>query len=197
VPALTGKYNPQAIEKLGSNAPKIQNGDMEVIGQPLDLLGFNNYTGTYVRAADNAAGYELLPLPKEYPKIQMPWLNYLPESLYWGVRMISEALGKKDLPICITENGCATEDEVTEKGEVFDLTRIMFMRAYLQNAQRATSEGYPLIGYFHWSLMDNFEWPWGYTRRFGLTHVDFKTQKRTPKASFRWFQQTIKDNRVL
>lgn len=197
VPALTGKYNPQAIEKLGANAPKVQDGDMEIIGQPLDLLGFKNYTGTYVRAADNAAGYELLPLPKEYPKIQMPWLNYLPESLYWGVRMISEALGKKNLPICITENGCATEDELTEKGEVFDLTRILFMRAYLQNAQRATSEGYPLVGYFHWSLMDNFEWPWGYTRRFGLTRVDFNTQKRTPKASFRWFQQTIKDNRVL
>ena len=197
VPALTGKYNPQAIEKLGADAPNVQNGDMEIIAQPLDLLGFNNYTGTYVRAADNAAGYELLPLPKEYPKIQMPWLNYLPESLYWGVRMISEALGKKDLPICITENGCATEDEVTEKGEVIDLTRVLFLRAYLQNAQRATAEGYPLIGYFHWSLMDNFEWPWGYTRRFGLTHVDFKTQKRTPKQSFRWLQQAIKDNRVI
>ena len=196
VPALTGQYNPRAIEKLGANAPKVQAGDMEIIGQPLDLLGFNNYTGSYVRAADNADGYEVLPLPKEYPKIQMPWLNYLPESLYWGVRMISEALGKKDLPICITENGCATEDEVTEKGEVLDLTRILFLRAYLQNAQRATSEGYPLVGYFHWSLMDNFEWPWGYTRRFGLTHVDFKTQKRTPKESFRWYQQTIKDNRI-
>ncbi len=196
LPALTGKYSPRTIERLGADAPIVQDGDMETICQPLDLLGYNNYTGYYVRAAGNADGYEVLPFPKDYPKIHMPWLNYLPESLYWGVRMISEALGKRDLPICITENGCATEDEVTENGEVVDLTRILFLRSYLNNAHRVISEGYPLVGYFHWSLMDNFEWPWGYTRRFGLTHVDFKTQKRTPKESFRWFQQTIRDNRV-
>lgn len=196
VPALTGKYNPQAIETLGADAPRVKDGDMEIIAQPLDLLGYNNYTGHYVRAADNARGYELLPLPKEYPQIHMPWLNFIPESLYWGVRMISEALGKKNLPICITENGCATEDVLTDKGEILDLTRILFLRSYLNNARRATAEGYPLIGYFHWSLMDNFEWSWGYTRRFGLTHVDFKTLKRTPKESFHWLKQTIKDNGV-
>ena len=196
VPALTGKYNPLAIEKLGANAPRVEAGDMETIAQPLDLLGYNIYTGSYVRAADNARGYEILPLPKEYPQMHMPWLNFVPESLYWGVRMITDALGKKDLPIAITENGCATEDEVTSKGEVFDLARIQYMRSYLQNAHRAIAEGYPLKGYFHWSLMDNFEWAWGYTRRFGLTHIDFKTQKRTPKESFRWLQQTIKDNCV-
>jgi beta-glucosidase len=169
---------------------------MKIIGQPLDLLGYNIYTGSYVRAADNARGYEVLPLPKEYPQMHMPWLNLLPESLYWGVRLISEAMGKTKLPICITENGCATEDELTAKGEVLDLARILYLRSYLNNAHRAIAEGYPLIGYFHWSLMDNFEWSWGYTRRFGLTYVDFKTQKRTPKQSFRWYQQTIKDNCV-
>lgn len=195
VPALTGQYNPVAIEALGPNAPKVEAGDMKIIGQPLDMLGYNIYTGSYVRAADNGRGYELLPLPKEYPQMHMPWLNLLPEALYWGVRLTKEAL-KSNLPICITENGCATEDEVTDKGEVFDLARILYMRSYLNNAHRAIAEGYPLIGYFHWSLMDNFEWSWGYTRRFGLTHVDFKTQKRTPKQSFRWYQQTIKDNCV-
>lgn len=196
VPALTGKYNPLAIEKLGADAPHVTAGDMEIIGQPLDQLGYNIYTGSYVRAADNARGYELLPLPKEYPQMHMPWLNFVPESLYWGVRLISEALGKNDLPICITENGCATEDEVTPAGEVLDLGRILYMRSYLNNALRAIAEGYPLQGYFHWSLLDNFEWAWGYTRRFGLTRVDFETQQRTPKESFRWLQQTIKDNCV-
>jgi beta-glucosidase len=107
------------------------------------------YTGSYVRAADNARGYELLPLPREYPQMHMPWLNFVPESLYWGVRMITDALGKKDLPIIITENGCATEDEVTDQGEVLDLARVMFLRSYLRNAHRAVSEGYPLKGYFH------------------------------------------------
>lgn len=196
VPALTGKYNPLAIAKLGADAPRVEAGDMEIIGQPLDLLGYNIYTGSYVRAADNARGYELLPLPKEYPQMHMPWLNFVPESLYWGVRLVSEALGKRDLPICITENGCATEDDVTPAGEVLDLARILYMRSYLNNAQRAIDEGYPLKGYFHWSLLDNFEWSWGFTRRFGLVRVDYQTQQRTPKQSFRWLQQTIKDNCV-
>lgn len=197
VPALTGEYDAQALDALGADAPRIEAGDMETICQPLDFLGFNNYTGSYVRAANNARGYELLPWPAEYPKIQMPWLNFLPESLYWGVRMISEALGKNELPILITENGCATPDEIAETGEVFDLSRVMFLRSYLNNARRAVAEGYPLKGYFHWSLLDNFEWSWGYTRRFGLTHVDFQTQKRTPKQSFYWYQKLIQENRLV
>jgi len=127
----------------------------------------------------------------------MPWLNFVPESLYWGVRMVSEALGKKDLPIVISENGCATDDEVTANGEVLDLSRIMYLRSYLKNAHRAVSEGYPLKGYFHWSFMDNFEWTWGYTRRFGITRVDYATQTRTPKESFRWYQKTIAENRLV
>lgn len=197
VPALTGAYNAQAIETLGANAPKIQDGDMKIIGQPLEVLGYNIYTGSYVRAADNPRGYELLPLPREYPQMHMPWLNFVPESLYWGVRNITEALGKKDLPILITENGCATDDEVTDKGEVFDLSRVMYLRSYLRNAHRAVSEGYPLKGYFHWSLMDNFEWSWGYTRRFGITHIEYQTQQRIPKESFRWYQKVIEANRIL
>jgi beta-glucosidase len=197
VPALTGHYNPVTLTTLGANAPDIQDRDMKTIAQPLDLLGYNVYTGSYVRAADNARGYEILPLPREYPKIYMPWLNFMPESLYWGVRMITDALGKKNLPIVISENGCATDDEVTSTGEVLDLTRVMYQRSYLRNAQRAVAEGYPLKGYFHWSLMDNFEWSWGYTRRFGMTYVDFKTQKRTPKQSFHWYQKAIQENRVV
>lgn len=197
VPALTGHHNSLTLEALGVNAPDIQAGDMKIINQPLDVLGYNIYTGAYVRAADNKRGYELLPLPREYPRIHMPWLRFVPESLYWGVRMISDALGKKDLPILITENGCATEDDVTGGGEVFDLSRVMYQRSYLRNAHRAVAEGYPLKGYFHWSLLDNFEWTWGYTRRFGIARVDFKTQQRIPKQSFRWYQKTIQENRVL
>jgi beta-glucosidase len=197
VPALTGAYNPTTLAALGENAPHIEPDDMKTICQPLDRLGFNNYTGSYVRAADNARGYELLPLPQGYPQIGMPWLNFLPQSLYWGIRLVSEALGKKDLPIVITENGCATDDVVTSGGEIIDLSRIMYMREYLNNAHRAVSEGYPLIGYFPWSLMDNFEWSWGYTRRFGMTHVDYKTLKRIPKESFRWYQKVIQENRVV
>ena len=90
-----------------------------------------------------------------------------------------------------------TDDEVTANGEVLDLSRIMYLRSYLKNAHRAVSEGYPLKGYFHWSFMDNFEWTWGYTRRFGITRVDYATQTRTPKESFRWYQKTIAENRLV
>lgn len=197
VPALTGRYDPVTWAALGADAPDVQPGDLETIHQPLDAFGLNLYTGSYVRAADNARGYEVLPLPAGYPQMHMPWLNFLPESLYWAVRFTSEALGRKDLPIYISENGCAAADTVSSGGEVLDTNRILYLRSYLRNAKRALDEGYPLKGYFLWSLMDNFEWSWGYLRRFGITYVDYATQQRIPKLSFRWYQEVIRQNRVL
>ncbi|MEI7733241.1 MAG: GH1 family beta-glucosidase [Verrucomicrobiota bacterium] len=197
VPILTGSYGKRIMEKLGPEAPDIREGDMKTICQPLDALGFNIYTGSYVRAASNPDGYELLPLPKAYPQMHVPWLNFLPESLYWGVRMLTDALGKAELPIFITENGCPTDDELTKTGEVLDLARVMYTRAYLKNAHRAIQEGYPLKGYFHWSLMDNFEWADGYSRRFGLVYVDYPTQKRIPKLGYHWYKQVVQQNRIV
>jgi beta-glucosidase len=196
-PALTGAYSPALLEQLGANAPDIQEGDLETIHQHLDALGFNIYTGTYVRAADNELGYEFLDLPQGYPRMHMPWLNILPESIYWGIRHISETLGRRDLPIFITENGCAAQDEVNVNGEVIDTDRIMYLRQHLKAAHRAISEGYPLKGYFVWSLMDNFEWAWGYERRFGITYIDYPTQQRIPKASFDWYRECICSDRVV
>lgn len=195
-PVLTGAYSSAMLEKLGKNAPDIQEGDLEIIHQPLDALGLNIYTGNYVRAADNEQGYEFLPLPKSYPRMNMPWLNIIPESIYWSIRHISETLGHPDLPIFMTENGCAGEDEINENGEVIDSDRIMYLRQHFKSAHRAISEGYPLKGYFIWSLMDNFEWSWGYSRRFGLLYTDYETQQRIPKASFDWYKECIRQNRV-
>jgi len=197
VAALTGKHNPLAWKKLGADAPDVQPGDMETIGQPLDALGINLYTGAYVRAAANAQGYEVLPMRESYPKADMPWLNIVPESIYWAVRLIGDAVGKRDLPVYISENGCASEDTLSPSGEVFDTERIMYLRAYLRQLQRAAAEGYPVKGYFQWSLMDNFEWSCGYSKRFGITYVDYKTQRRIPKLSYRWYQQVIRENRVV
>jgi beta-glucosidase len=196
VPAVTGRYDPVAWAALGADAPDVEPGDMKTIGQPLDALGFNVYTGSFVRAAGNARGYEVLPMQASYPKMNMPWLNILPDAPYWGVRMVRESLGMRDLPVYISENGCNTEDQVTPGGEVFDVDRVMYLRAYLRQLQRATAEGYPLIGYFQWSLMDNFEWACGYSKRFGMTYVDYKTQRRIPKLSFHWYQQVIRENRL-
>ena len=197
VPALTGKYGQEVLESLGKEAPEIREGDMEIIGQPLDVLGINLYTGHYVRAAENSRGYEILRMPESYPKMHMPWLNLVPESMYWAVRLVGEAIGKKDLPLVISENGCATEDRMSGSGEVFDLERVLYLRSYLRQASRAVAEGYPLKGYFQWSLLDNFEWSCGYEKRFGLVHVDFQTQKRTPKQSYHWYQQVIREGRVM
>ena len=197
LPALTGAYSPAFLKQLGGNAPDIQEGDLAIIHQPLDALGFNVYTGTYVRAADTSLGYEVLDFPKGYPRLHMPWLLFVPDCIYWGIRHVSETLGHPDLPIFISENGCAAQDEVNAKGEVVDSDRILYLRHHLRSAQRAISEGYPLRGYFVWSLMDNFEWSWGRDRRFGLIYTDYPTQKRIPKASFHWYAECIRQQRVV
>jgi beta-glucosidase len=197
VPALTGQYSAALLSQLGACAPAIAEGDLETMCQPLDWFGFNTYSGTYVRAADNVLGFEVLPFPKGYPQLQMPWLQLVPDCVYWGIRHISETLNRPDLPIRITENGCATDDELNENGEIIDSARILYLRECLRSAHRALQEGYPLRGYFLWTLMDNFEWAYGYQRRFGLLYTDYKTQQRIPKASFAWYQACIRQNRVV
>lgn len=195
-PVLTGAYSPLLLEQLGADAPEIQAGDLETIHQPLDGLGLNIYTGNYVRAAENARGYEVLSFSETYPRLNMPWLWIVPEALYWSARHV-RTLGHPDLPLLISENGCAAADTVTAQGEVIDLDRMLYLRQYLQAVHRAVSEGYPLQGYFLWSFMDNFEWAWGYDRRFGITYVDYPTQARIPKASFHWYAECIRQNRVV
>ena len=111
----------------------------------------------------------------------MPWLNIGPSILYWGPRLLSDIWGVKS--IYITENGCANPDVPNARGEILDTARVMYLREHLIHAHRAVAEGYPLKGYFLWSLMDNFEWAVGYTRRFGICHVNYETLERTPKLS--------------
>jgi len=99
--------------------------------------------------------------------------------------------------IFITENGCATADVVAEDGKVYDTDRVMFLRSYLTELQRATADGVPVKGYFQWSTMDNLEWTQGFSNRYGLVHVDFATQKRTPKLSAEWFREAARHNAVV
>jgi beta-glucosidase len=99
--------------------------------------------------------------------------------------------------IFITENGCAGEEVITDDGNIYDTDRIMFVRAHLTQLQRATADGVPVKGYFYWSAMDNLEWTAGFGNRFGLVYVDFKTQKRMPKASARLFRKMAGYNKVM
>jgi beta-glucosidase len=197
VPALTGQYSPELLERLGKDAPTIEPGDLKLIHQPLDHLGLNIYTGVYVRAVATPPGYEVLPFSEAYPRLHMPWLHLLPDSLYWAIRHIRESLGQAELPLVVSENGCAAADHLTPQGEILDCDRILYLRAYLRAVHRAVAEGYPVEGYFLWSLLDNFEWSWGCDRRFGITWVDYETQTRIPKASYHWYAECIRQNRVV
>jgi len=197
VPVLTGAYSPQFLTDLGADAPTIEADDLATIHQPLDWFGLNVYSGSYVRAADNDKGFELVPFPKGYPRLHMPWLWVVPESLYWGVCHVNDTLGQVALPIVVTENGCAVKDRLNKANEIADADRIFYLRHHLHAAHRAVSEGYPLQGYFVWSLLDNFEWAWGYSRRFGITYIDYPSQQRIPKASFHWYSECIRQNRVV
>lgn len=191
---LEGKYPQSYLEKEGANAPKVEPGDMKAIGSSLDFVGLNIYTPFYVRADGSAQGYAIEPYPTSFPHMASPWILLGPECIYWGVRNVSDLWKPKAL--YITENGCSSDDVLTSAGRVEDTDRVMYLRNHLTHLHRAAEEGYPIKGYFLWSLMDNFEWADGYSKRFGIHYVDFKTQKRTPKLSAEWYKNVIAQNAV-
>ena len=192
---LSGKYTDLYLKKLGPNAPQFTPEDMSLIGSPLDFVGTNIYQPTYVRADDSEAGYTVVPNPSSYPAMFSPWLTVGPQALYWGPKLTYELWKPKAL--YITENGCSSADVVAPDGHIYDTDRVMYFRNYLTQLQRAVAEGVPVKGYFLWSLLDNYEWADGYEKRFGITYVDFKTQKRTPKLSSMLYKQIIANNRVM
>jgi beta-glucosidase len=191
---LEGKYPIEYLAREGANAPKIESGDMDIIGSPLDFVGLNVYQPEYARADGSKAGYAVERRPGSFPRMASPWLFVGPEAMYWAVRSVTELWNPQ--VIYITENGCSSEDHRDAAGRVEDTDRVMFLRNYLTQLQRAVSENYPVKGYFLWSLMDNFEWADGYGKRFGIYFVDFKTQKRTPKRSALWYREVIARNAV-
>ena len=192
---LEGKYPDSYLEREGANAPRIGPGDMEAIGSPLDFVGLNVYEPTYVRADASPQGYVIEARPASFPHMASPWIYFGPECIYWAVRNICDLW--HPAAIYITENGCSSTDEVTSGGRVEDTDRLMFLRNNLTHLHRATAEGYPVKGYFLWSLLDNFEWDDGYSKRFGIHYVDFTNLKRTPKLSAEWYREVIARNAVV
>ncbi len=190
-----GKYTDAYLAAAKNDAPKFTAEDLKIISSRLDFVGINIYTGRYIRAADTPLGFASVPHPVTFPHMASPWLFVSPEALYWGPRQLNKVWGIKE--IYITENGCSSADVPADDGKVYDTDRVMYLRNYLTQMQRATREGIPVKGYFLWSLMDNFEWADGYTNRFGLHYVDFTTQKRTPKLSADYYKQVIARNMVV
>jgi beta-glucosidase len=191
---MEGKYTDEYLEREGGNAPKAEPGDMKAIGSPVDFLGVNIYVPLYARADDSAKGYVVEPMPSSYPRMYSSWLALGPECIYWGVRNPCDLWKLK--AIYITENGTSSDDVLTADGRVDDVDRIMYLRNHLTQLHRAVKEDYPVKGYFLWSLLDNFEWADGFSKRFGIHYVDFKTLKRTPKLSASWYKDVIAKNAV-
>jgi beta-glucosidase len=189
-----GKYTDAYLKQAGADAPQFTDADLKIISSPLDFVGINIYTPTWIRADDSPSGFSPVPNPASYPHMASSWLTIGPEALYWGPRNVAKLWKAKE--IYITENGCSSSDVPAADGKVYDTDRIMYLRNYLSQLQRATTDGVPVKGYFLWSLMDNFEWADGYTNRFGLHYVDYATQTRTPKLSASFYHETIRRNGV-
>jgi beta-glucosidase len=189
---MEGKYTDAYLAHHGADAPKFTAADMKAIGSPLDFVGLNLYTPSYVRADDSPAGFAVVRPPASYPHMMSPWLHVGPEALYWSPKLAAQIWNLKE--IYITENGASSTDVLTPDGHVYDTDRVMYLRNYLTQLHRAVSEGVPVRGYFCWSLMDNYEWADGYAYRFGIHYVDFKTQKRTPKLSAHFYKEVIARN---
>jgi beta-glucosidase len=185
-PVLTGSY-PDAIDKLPTDAkPLIIDGDMEIISQPLDFLGLNYYTRSII-FADAESGYTET-IPEGVPTTEMGWEIY-PQGLTDLLVSLKQRYANLP-PIYITENGAATKDEIVN-GEILDIERINYFQSHLNATHNAMIKGVDIRGYFAWSLMDNFEWALGYEKRFGITYVNYETQKRTLKSSGHAFANLV------
>ena len=136
------------------------------------------------------ADSERVPHTTATPLSAFKW-PIIPESLRWGPRFLHE---RYKLPVIVTENGISLADAVSLDDQVHDPQRIDFLRRYLSALRHAIADGADVRGYFHWSIMDNFEWAEGYKQRFGLVHVDYETQRRTPKDSANWYRDFVAAN---
>ncbi len=189
-PVVLGHYPADGLIAFEADLPRIEAADMQLIAQQTDFSAYNCYSGWPVRA-DAQGNPEKVPGAWGIgdPRGSLSWLAVAPDAAYWAARFQTERYG---LPLVFTENGYCQTDFVQLDGRVSDPQRIDFMARYLRAIRRAVDEGVPVNGYFYWSIMDNFEWTEGYKDRFGLVHVDFQTQQRTPKDSFHWYRELIR-----
>jgi len=194
-PIFKGKYPQKVLDWFSDKVtlPEVSDEDLKIISTPIDFLGVNYYSRMEIKA-----GSDQWPILFEYAgtddedlKTDMGWEIY-PDGLYEILtRLNREYNGVK---LYITENGAAFTDVVTEDGQINDVKRLDYLKNHFIKAHAVIESGVNLAGYYVWSFMDNFEWGEGYGRRFGLTYVDYKTQKRTLKKSGHWYKEVIKNN---
>ncbi len=190
-PVLLGRYPEELGEIFGPAWPKHPESDLALIRQPIDFLGINYYTRNVTRHDDAALPVRASGVRQpRHPYTETGW-EVFPPALTAVLLWVKERYG--DLPLYLTENGAAFYDSPTPvDGRVDDPLRVHYYREHLRAAHAALRQGVDLRGYFAWSLLDNFEWSLGYSKRFGLVHVDYQTQRRTPKASAHFYSEVIR-----
>ena len=193
-PVLLGDYSPivRSVFAEFGFAELILEGDLELISGAIDFVGINHYQRVITWAEDGAGFLNLREHPAEPAVTSFGW-SVIPESLHDV--LIRVARDFTSLPIYVTESGASFDDYVDPNGEVIDSERVSYFSNYLAAAGTAIQDGVNLKGYFAWSFLDNFEWAEGYSKRFGLVYVDYRTQERIPKRSAYWYRQLIADHR--
>jgi beta-glucosidase len=191
-PLFRGSYPDDMAEAWKEIMPEVRDGDLETIATPIDFLGVNNYTSPLVAADDNGGRSQIV-RRNDVDRTDMGW-EVVPD----GLQDLLLRLHRDYEPpaIYVTENGAAYPDVRGHDGSVHDPERQSYLEGYLAGASRAVAQGVPLRGYFTWSLLDNFEWAWGYWKRFGLVYIDYATLERVPKGSFYWYRDFIAAQRA-
>ncbi|EPX59404.1 Beta-glucosidase [Cystobacter fuscus DSM 2262] len=188
-PIYHGRYPASLADRF---AEHVRDGDLAEIHRPIDFVGVNQYFPSYIQeCSDGAWPFKHADPPLYFRRTEMNWAID-GHAFYEALMLVKARYGNP--PVYVTENGGAFIDVVGADGRVDDQDRIAYYREYLIGLQRAISEGADVRGFMPWSLLDNFEWARGYAKRFGLVHVDYRTQKRTPKASFHFMREVIAEN---
>jgi beta-glucosidase len=186
-PAMGRGYPEDGLRLFGSDMCSFTQAQLDQIAQPLDAVGFNLYDSAVVRAGEDGT-----------PKVCPPLTGSAKTAFNWPITEAGHYFGplfafeRYGLPVVITENGLSCRDFVHRDGDVHDPDRIDFIERHLSELKRVKDDGVEVQGYFHWSLLDNFEWNHGYRERFGLVHVDYETMKRTRKDSFYAYQRLVR-----
>ena len=190
-PVLLGSYPDELGEIFGDAWPQVPEADLRLIRQPIDFLGINYYTRGVTRHDDTAPPLRAATVHQPHSVYTETGWEVHPSGLTETLLWVRERAG--ELPVYVTENGAAFPDPAhVLNGGVEDLPRVEYYQGHLRAALEAIRRGVNLRGYFAWSLLDNYEWSLGYSKRFGIVHVDFDTQRRTPKASARFYADVVR-----
>ncbi len=191
-PALLGTFPEELPEMFRDSWPTMDADEIARLRQPIDFVGVNYYLRIVVRDDPTAGPPRAAIVSRpDRPRTAVGWEIY-PQGIVEILEWVRSRYG--DLPLYITENGAAFDDTPQPDGSVMDVERVQYLKEHLQAAGQALQAGVNLRGYFVWSLLDNFEWQYGYSKRFGIVRVDYPTQRRTPKMSARFFTKVVRSH---